>query len=382
MKPELIDKERKAMIVLDVHLDNFYAFRHFHMNMTYPKKIVDSSIPEEHMANRPNFRYKKVNVIMGANASGKTSLGRMLMNIFNFMAKMNLGVLMDAIDDHNKSAFFALDLASEEYKLYRVACTIPPMDGKTYNPSNVELEIRVGDIRPRDSYETCVARMMAAPYTPAGGFLEELKRIDLLDWMFEYPQDGKRVLRLPNQDKIFCLVLEHLLKVLDPSIQKVVLSQDVNNAYVVHFSNRSVVLQNGENFDTNLLSSGTKEGVEVACILSALLQRRYSFYYCDEKFSYVHSEVEKAVLSLMIHRLSPNQQLFFTSHNTDILTMDLPKHTFTFLRKNADNLECPITCIDASSLLKRSTDSLKNAVENDLFSALPSVAPIYEIAYI
>ena len=60
--------------------------------------------------------------------------------------------------------------------------------------------------------------------------------------------------------------------------------------------------------------------------------------------------------------------------------MALPKHSYTFLRKNVENLECPITCVDASSLLKRSTDSLKNAVENDLFLSAPAVDLIYAIA--
>ena len=87
------------MVVLDVCLDNFYAFRNFHMNLTYPKKIVGSSIKEEHLADRPNFRYKKVNVIMGANASGKTTFGHMLMSIFNFIDKKNYELITDAISD-------------------------------------------------------------------------------------------------------------------------------------------------------------------------------------------------------------------------------------------------------------------------------------------
>ena len=75
------------MVVLDILLDNFYAFKNFHMNLTYPKKIVGSCIREEHLADRPNFRYKKVNIIMGANASGKTTFGRTVMKIFNFIDK-------------------------------------------------------------------------------------------------------------------------------------------------------------------------------------------------------------------------------------------------------------------------------------------------------
>ena len=69
------------------------------MNLTYPKKIVGSSIEEEHLADRPNFRYKKVNIIMGANASGKTTFGRTLMKIFNFIDKKNYSFIVQSVID-------------------------------------------------------------------------------------------------------------------------------------------------------------------------------------------------------------------------------------------------------------------------------------------
>lgn len=368
------------MVVLDVRLDNFYAFKNFHMNLTYPKKIVGSTIKEEHLADCPNFRYKKVNVIMGANSSGKTTFGHMLMSIFNFIDKMNYELITDAISDCHKNASFVLDLASKNNVFYRIACTIMPREGEDYSPENVKLEIRQENISIKDSYESCVKRIEAAEYTPEENYIEELKKMDALDWLFEYPRDTRRILRLPANDKKFCFVLESILKSLDPSIQKVEMSQDVKDAYVIRLQDKSIILQNGENFDTNLLSSGTKAGVEVASVVSSLVQGKYTFYYCDEKFPYIHSDIEKAVLSLMIEYLRPNDQLFFTTHNTDILDMTLPKHSFTFLRKNAEDSECPISCIDASSLLKRNTDSLKNAVENDLFSSAPAIDLIYAIA--
>ena len=46
MKPEKIFTKRGTMIVLNVYLDNFYAFKDFQMNLTYPKKIVDSYIQD------------------------------------------------------------------------------------------------------------------------------------------------------------------------------------------------------------------------------------------------------------------------------------------------------------------------------------------------
>ena len=46
------------MILMDMKVDNLYALNDFHMNMSYPKKIVNSSIPNEFLEDRKNFRYK------------------------------------------------------------------------------------------------------------------------------------------------------------------------------------------------------------------------------------------------------------------------------------------------------------------------------------
>ena len=89
--------------------------------------------------------------------------------------------------------------------------------------------------------------------------------------------------------------------------------------------------------------------------------------------------MEKAFLSVMISSLKENDQLFFTTHNTDVLDLRLPKHAFTFLKKDIYDEETPIKCVSASEFLKRNTDSLRNAVENDLFSVAPNLELIYEI---
>lgn len=368
------------MVVLDVSLDNFYAFKNFHMNLTYPKKIVGSYIMDEHLSGRTNFRYKKINILFGANASGKTTFGKILIKIFNFMDRKNYNYLTEAICDRSKEACFALDLASEMNIFYRIKCVITPCNEEKYESENIKIQIQKVNIGVRDSYETCVKKINSDIFYPAENYIEELEKIKGLAWLFEYPKDGKRILDLPNKDEPFRKTLENILKALDPSIKNVKISNDVDNAYVIQLRDRAIVLQDGESLDTDFLSSGTKAGVEVAAVLSSLMRGENKFYYCDEKFSYIHSDMEKAILSLMIDFIAPNDQLFFTTHNTDILDMNLPKHTFTFLRKDIMNEDLPITSVDASSLLKRSTDSLRNAVENDLYSTAPSVELIYDIA--
>lgn len=382
MKTEKTTFGRKSMIVLNVYLDNFYAFKDFQINFTYPKKIVDSYIQDEHLENHPNFRYKKINIIMGANASGKTTFGYMLRGIFNFISKKNQIFITNAINDRTHTASFIIDLVCESNILYRISCSITPKPDGIYETGDINLEIRSETIWLKDSYESCIKRLEAATYFPCENYLQELDKMESLAWLFEYPRDTKRTLEFNAKDEKFPYVLENILRALDPSVQKVERSQDVEDAFVIRLRDRSIILQNGSPFDTDLLSSGTKAGVEIALVVSALIQGIYTFYYCDEKFSYIHSDIEKAVLSLMIDSIRPNEQLFFTTHNTDVLDMDLPKHTFTFLRKTFEGTEHRISCVSASSLLKRSSDSLRNAVENDMFSTSPMVDLIYEIATI
>ena len=379
MNCEEIYKRRSKMIVLDVKLDNFYAFKNFHMNFTYPKKIVDSYIKEEYLPDRTNFRYKKINVLFGANASGKTTFGMILMKIFNFIDKKNYDYITEVICDRKKTASFVLDLASQDNMFYRVECIVEPCDGDKYSTDNIKLRVYKEPILSRDSYEICTARINKLGFEPADNYVSELEKIEGLAWMFVYPKDSNRILHLPDNDKKFRVILENILRSLDPSITKVQTSKDVKGAYVIHLQNKSIIIQDGQTLDTNLLSSGTKAGIEVANMISSLMQNMNSFYYCDEKFSYIHSDIEKALLSLMIDIVGPGEQLFFTTHNTDILDMNLPKHAFNFLRKDIHNNNCPITCVEASSLLKRSTDSLRNAVENDLFSTAPALELIYSI---
>ena len=50
------------MIVMNIEMDNFMSFNNFAMNLSYPKKIVNSSIENEFLTGFTNFRYKKVNI--------------------------------------------------------------------------------------------------------------------------------------------------------------------------------------------------------------------------------------------------------------------------------------------------------------------------------
>lgn len=371
-------KEDKAMIIMDLKIDNFFAFKNFHLNMSYPKKIVNSYIEDEFLSGRSNFRYKKVNILMGANATGKTTIGKMLMKIFNFVKNQQHSYLTNIICDNTREASFAMDFVVASFRLYRLDVKIEPA-GEDDNLWKVLACTRYVDILEKDSYESCVKKIEKMPLDLKSNFVEELQKIERMGWLFSYPEDILTgVVNCSKNDK-YPMILDRTLRALDPSIKAVEKIDMVENSYVIRMENQDLVIQDGEVIKNNILSSGTKAGIDIAQMLAAIENGDNGFYYCDEKFSYVHSDIEKAFLSVMISGLKENDQLFFTSHNSDVLDLPLPKHSFIFLKKDVYDIETPIKCVSASEFLKRNTDSLRNAVENDLFSVSPNLELIYEI---
>ena len=109
------------MIVLNLELDNLFGFEDFKINFSYPKKVENSSIKDEFLKDRPNFRYKKVNILLGANSTGKTSIGKAMMAIFNFLNKKEIITVTQHIRDIEKTMRFSMDfILDEKNDLYRV----------------------------------------------------------------------------------------------------------------------------------------------------------------------------------------------------------------------------------------------------------------------
>ena len=361
------------MIVLNLELDNLFGFEDFKINFSYPKKIVNSSIKDETLYGKPNFRYKKVNIIMGKNASGKTSLGKALMMIFNFFEKKESSNIVNKIKNKKKVASFSIDLVlgteaifqKPKPALYRVNCSFKARQ-------DIQLDIFKTKILKMDSYESAVRRLEKVNLATEN-YIETLDYLENhFGWLFIYPEEGSNFLE--GRNNIDLKIFENILKTLDPSILGISKIRGVKNSYKLELKNQDLIIQNGKFIDDSILSSGTKAGIHIAGAVNSIKENLNGFFYCDEKFSYIHSDIEKSILSLMINFLKPNTQLFFTTHNLEILDMDLPLHSFTFLRKKEK-----IEVVYTSDYIKKKDQSLKNAVKNDLFNVAPNLELIYEL---
>lgn len=356
------------MIVMKLCLDKIYGFEDFQLDLSYPKKVVNSIIDGEHLADRERFRYKKAVVLMGANATGKTCLGKALRRIFAFIESGNPSVLCEMTS--GAGASFTLDCVNEGTMLHRLAVAL--------KNSQTEPEIRysAAQIAKNDSYEMAAAKLIDRTDEATRAPLALRKLIGRVAARFAWPEIETSP-RLSGADKTTLLkTLRAVVGTLDPTLKDISVSRDLKDSFIIRRKNAEIIIQDGRVLNSEQLSSGTAEGVDVAVFLASMMRGGPCFYYLDEHFSFIHSDIERRVFGLMLDRLAGNSQLIFTTHNSDMLDLNLPKHAFVFLRRDGDG---KITALSASELLKRNTDSVRSAAENDVFGAAPDDSPLDEL---
>ena len=350
------------MIILNIKLKHVYGFDDFQMNFTYPRKLSVSLIGEEALAGRERFRYKKAIILMGTNATGKTSLGRALLKIFSSVKEANEAFLRDLYSG-DQPAEFLVDFVNEGHTLHRLKGSVKGED--------VNLHYYSAEIGEKDSYEMAVEKLTDRTADLNGNIKELKKQVGVLEYRFAYPEI-ETSLRVSDVKKDALLkTLRAVIGTLDPTLTNISIAKDLKDSFVIRRRSKEIIIQEGKLLNRELMSSGTAEGIDVAVFLASMLSNRNCFYYCDEHFSYIQSDIEKRIFGLMVERLGANEQLIFTTHNTDMLNLNLPKHTFAFMRKEIDDTDYKVTVSFASDYLKRHTDSVKCAMENDVFGSLP-----------
>ena len=351
------------MILMGLSLDGIYGFHNFTINFSYPKKIVNSIIDAEHLKGRERFRYKKAVILMGANATGKTSLGRALLRIFEYIATGTPSPLCEMVSSQKGN--FCIDFVNGDYRLQRLSGEIDP----TCN--DVVIQYHTAEIGIMDSYEKCIEKLEDHTKEAIRSVTALKRLIGSFQYRFAYPEIEKS-LKLSRTSKIILLkTLRAVIGTLDPTLQDVTLAKDLKDTFIIRRGNTEIIIQEGKLLNREVLSSGTAEGIDVSLFLAAMIARESSFYYCDEHFSYIQSDIEKRIFGIMLDCIGDDEQLIFTTHNTDMLDLNLPKHSFVFLRRQLEEGEYKVSAISASEVLKRNTDSIRNAVENDVFGSLP-----------
>ena len=152
---------------------------------------------------------------MGANATGKTSFGQMLMSVFNFIHKKETAYLINRICDVKKEANFSIDFVMNRFTLYSMQIIIHPVNDDDYTENNIEVKIDKIKINKNDSYESCKKRMESknnlSEYT--ANYVEELDKLSRLSWLFVSPEKEEKFnfSKTVSADCILFLIVSMLL---------------------------------------------------------------------------------------------------------------------------------------------------------------------------
>lgn len=361
------------MVILNLTMDNMFSFNDFEINFTYKKKPVNNPIGDETLNGFPNFRYRKVNIITGANASGKTTLGKAIMAILNFISNRNIDHIIKTINVPSKESSFSIDYYVGDATVRRI---IFVANANARTNDDIIVKIFAVKLEKNDSYETYLKKL---EHTEPSSELSDIFNNNV-GWAFRFPFDTDVVTYDFDEEYFdeYEEILNEIIVSLDPAIEKVKKSKEVAKCFNVYFKNgmQPIPVENNRNTrDLPRLSSGTKYAFNLAYVYLAVKNRLNGFYYVDEQFSYINNDVEKAFIALLSSMIVNDEQIIFTTHNTDVLDLNLPIHAYGFLKKD----DKKITYINASSVEKKNNVSIKNDYDNDRFNVAPNLDKIYSL---
>ena len=383
------------MIVMNVKMNNLCRFNDFECNFSYPRKSKRNMelLEDEFLKDAPNFRYKKMIVIMGANACGKTSFGKALGAFFGLVFRGTFELLGNLVWDIKKEATMSVELVIQSriendkarYKLFEFSTTIAPkeIDGDGYVSSDFDVKCRSVDIGKLDTYEKAKTRLLNENYLSGFEIGQTLKRSMQVGWNVAV-NDSLPTVNFETplaQSDLYLNTLRTVLMTLEPMAKDVrQVKDDALKGYIlIDIPGHPIAIREGGNdlFDS-ILSRGTKSGFDIAMFVTGIVGNLYGFYYCDEKFAYIQTDFEKAILSLMVSKLFDCDQLFFTTHNLDVLDMRFPMHSFLFMTRN-ESPDSSVTFRWASDVISHSDNSLRSFFQNDRFNTTPDISNLFSI---
>ncbi len=391
------------MLFTHVYIDNLYGFNQLSVDLTLKRKPTASTIENEYCSFTPNFKVKKVCVLSGANASGKTAFGRVLCGIQNFISRHYMvAYLEDAICDKEKPANVTVEFVTPPNSFSQQAvlhslfltfskneqlvsiqmleyCSTPIQNQET----NTKARKRLLNIKENNTIRSSDFRLTVdfineenTALVNLRKFREHIDRYDKGGWSYVFAEDNNQN-RL-DQNKRFSLTYEQLnkfIKAFDSSIERVETlrsdEQEVEGLKIICNNGDLVKVlfgKNGEIINSNRLSRGTLEAVMMTSQISRIKDDVGSnVYYIDEQMAYCHSEMEQAVLNVMIDLLATDCQLFYTTHNYDIVDMNLPLHSHYIFKKQQDIS----TVVNVGEVFAKNDRSILSYLKNDVFSTLP-----------
>lgn len=389
------------MLFTHLYIDNFFSFQQTSLDLSYPRPVSYSTIDNEWLDGREKFYIKKVCILSGANASGKTSLGYVLNFVQNFVMRqerIDVG-FREHIYHKDKPASIVAEFATtHSHRLHRLELRFLPKQTNIefiYAQVAIGVNDSVGAVRKRldnlwqskkaSKNTRYMSSIDAERYAVAlSDLFDEFKKEVKCGWLYVFSNNELSQDENAQKKLIDIKILKAILQTFDKSIIDVLVSRDDDgeNGFSIKFGNQDMVLMDlhGKITNPERLSKGTYDAIMVADFVSWIMSNdKYpnvsNIYYLDEKMAFAHSELEQAILNVIIEKLQINSQFFYTTHNYDILEMNLPIHSYVFLQKDAEYSQF----VQPEKFFKKNDRKLLNYVKNDVFRTLPDTVAIDDL---
>lgn len=372
------------MIITRLYIDNLYGFQDFELDLTYPRKQTQSLLDYEYLEDVPKFKFKRVCILMGTNASGKTSLGKVLWGIQGAINRS------DGLFITLPSHFYESICNKETVAQIKIEFVIPKSN--TFHYVNIEFDqnkvinfkSRKIDLRQNDTNFTAEVRLKKQVNEDTLFFNFDHELFSSFYYAFAENHSNDlyigRNLKSENLNKLLCILRTFDSSIIDVNPLKTEKKDGeiIFEGYTVFFENGDSVkvTDNGETFTEkgkNRFSKGTYDVLSVADFILNIMrnaEENESFtYFLDEKLASSHSELEIAILNLIIQKLNKCSQFFYTTHNYDVLDLNLPAHSFAFLHKELGY--CSVEHPEKLGFSKNDR-KLKGYVRNNYFRTVPS----------
>lgn len=377
---------RKIMIFTRIKIKNLYSFHDCEIDLTFKRKVKNSTVLYEYLNARKRFNYKRVCIISGANASGKTSFGKVMCGIQNLIFRGLLTeFLTDAVADKQKDAEIEVEfVTTDDLILHRVYFSF-----SYKSPDIKEFKYSFTKVGENDSAETARRKLYKKELEDSDSRILAKKYLESWNYLLSNTIPENRLSRKNNM--LDSKLLSAVLKALDSSIKSVSDSysrketekdgkkviEDEKNGYQVTFNNGDIVLIDlqGGATPAKRFSRGTYDAIKVADFIGIIMASSNTTFFLDEQLAHSHSDVEINLLNIMVERLSQNSQLFFTTHNCDVLDLNFPVHSYCFIKKKGED-----ACfVQPENSFKKNDRSLLNALRNDIFRVSPDLTELNKL---
>ena len=390
------------MVFLSIYADNVYMFRDFYLDFTVQRRSSHFLSQDDALFDGSAISVRKKLLILGGNASGKTTFGRLLCAIQNYLIGREMSTyvnLIEKIYDPNrpgtikaefavKNVAFSIEcefdahgVVKETLRRVEIFPTYPitKLRDKLYGSEPVDVYTRGGldtNAMPATMDSGLISCLLFKPNNKP--YLDKFRLETAFSYIFSDFASNQNSKKLHLSQDMLNKIMPHI----DNSVERIVAlkSEDpkiISNSYMIVFKNGTMLtIPDGElkNADRTRLSHGTYEILQFLNFITDIKSTPHMTAFADEQLPHAHTELEAyfVMKALLVARAG---QFFYTTHNAELLNLNIPPQMVLLFRRNDEGFN---EAIYVNERLKKNDRSIKGYYDNDFFGIMPDYSILDE----